>query len=234
MLRIRGLEAGYEDLPVLHGVDLEVNGGEVVALVGANGAGKTTLLRAMSGLIRPSGGAVEFDGQPIAGEPAHDAVARGLILVPEGRRLFPFLSVGENLTLGAYGRSVRRDRARTMADVLELFPALADRRDQLAGSLSGGEQQMCALARGLMSKPKLIALDEPSLGLAPIIVDQLFGLIRTLADTGLTVLLVEQNVGEALEMAGRGYVLEQGRVTMTGSGEELFGDERLRSAYLGL
>ena len=234
LLKVEGLEAGYEDLPVLHGVDLVVEEGELVALVGANGAGKTTLLRAITGLLRPTSGEVEFAGERMTRRPAHDSVDRGLALVPEARKLFPFLTVGENLTLGAYPGRARGERADTLKEVLELFPVLADRREQLAGSLSGGEQQMCAIARGLMSRPRLLALDEPSLGLAPIIVEQLFGLLRTLGETGLTVLLVEQNVTEALELASRGYALEQGRTTVSGSGEELLADERLRAAYLGL
>ncbi|MQA76647.1 MAG: ATP-binding cassette domain-containing protein, partial [Solirubrobacterales bacterium] len=176
---------------------------------------------------------IRFDGQELRGRAAHETVGSGLVLVPEGRQLFPFLTVRENLQLGAHHRAARRVRAATLAEVLDLFPVLAQRCDQLAGQLSGGEQQMCALARGLMAKPRLLMLDEPSLGLAPIVIESVFALIRTLRDQGLTMLLVEQNVGEALEMSSRGYVLEQGRVTMTAPADELLANERLQAAYLG-
>jgi branched-chain amino acid transport system ATP-binding protein len=233
LLTVERLEAGYGDLRVLRGVDLEVHEGEVVSVVGANGAGKTTLLNAIAGTLPPTGGRVLLEGEEISGRPAHGIVSRGLALVPEGRRLFPFLTVQENLRLGAYHREARRRHDETLAEVLELFPILAERRDQLAGSLSGGEQQMCALGRGLMSRPKLLMLDEPSLGLAPIIVEQVFALIPTLVERGVTVLIVEQNVAEALELSTRANVLEQGRVALTGTGTEFLEDERLRAAYLG-
>ena len=234
LLTVTGLSAGYGDLPVLHGVDLEVAEGEVVSVVGANGAGKTTLLSTLAGVVRATGGSIMFDGVDLTTLPPHRVVERGLVLVPEGRRLFPFLTVAENLRLGAYHKAARAVAADTLAEMYELFPRLADRRDQNAGSLSGGEQQMCALARGLMAKPKLLLLDEPSLGLAPIVVEQLFELVRTLSQRGLTVLLVEQNVGEALELSDRGSVLEQGHVTLTGSGTELLDNPELRRAYLGV
>jgi branched-chain amino acid transport system ATP-binding protein len=234
LLNVEGLSASYDDLPVLHEVSLTVAAGEVVCVLGPNGAGKTTLLRAIAGELRPGAGRVMFRGEDITGRAADRIVPLGLALVPEGRKLFPGLSVAENLQLGAYHREARKVRDTTLAEVLELFPMLAERAGQPAGSLSGGEQQMCAIARGLMARPQLLMLDEPSLGLAPVIVDQVFALIRRLAGEGLTVLLVEQNVGEALELATRGHVLEQGRVVMTGSGEELLADERLRAAYLGV
>jgi branched-chain amino acid transport system ATP-binding protein len=234
LLKVTGLHAGYGDLPVLHGVDLEVNEGEVVSVVGANGAGKTTLMSTMAGVVRATGGTVEFNGVELTALPAHKVVEVGLVLVPEGRRLFPFLTVEENLKLGAYHKSARSKSAETLTEMYELFPKLADRRNQGAGSLSGGEQQMCALARGLMARPKLLLLDEPSLGLAPIVVEQLFELVRTLSKNGLTVLLVEQNVGEALELSDRGSVLEQGHVTLTGTGKDLLDNPELRRAYLGV
>jgi branched-chain amino acid transport system ATP-binding protein len=233
LLAVEGLHAGYGDLPVLHGVDLEVAAGEVATVVGANGAGKTTLLRTIAGAISATSGRVTFDGATISGMPAHRVVAQGLALVPEGRRLFPFLTVEENLRLGAYHREARRVHDRTFAEVLELFPILEERRSQLAGSLSGGEQQMCALARGMMSLPKLLMLDEPSLGLAPIVVQQVFALIPTLLERGVTVLLVEQNVGEALQLSTSASVLEQGRITLRGTGHEFLQDPSLRAAYLG-
>ena len=234
LLTVTGLSAGYGDLPVLHGVDLQVAEGEVVSVVGANGAGKTTLLSTLAGIVRATSGSVLFDGVDLTTLPPHRVVEHGLVLVPEGRKLFPFLTVAENLRLGAYHKAARAVAADTLAQMYELFPRLADRRNQNAGSLSGGEQQMCALARGLMAKPKLLLLDEPSLGLAPIVVEQLFELVRTLSQRGLTVLLVEQNVGEALELSDRGSVLEQGHVTLTGSGTELLDNPELRRAYLGV
>jgi branched-chain amino acid transport system ATP-binding protein len=234
LLEVTGLSAGYGDVPVLHGVDLAVERGEVVSIVGANGAGKTTLLSTISGLVRPGAGRVRFDGQDLTGAPARRIVAAGLVMVPEGRKLFPFLSVGENLRLGAFHRAARREARRTLDDVLDLFPVLARRRDQMAGSLSGGEQQMCALGRGLMARPRLLMLDEPSLGLAPIVVTEMFGIIRTLAERDITVLLVEQNLVEALETSSSGCVLEQGRITRRGAASELLADEGVRAAYLGL
>ncbi len=233
LLKVEGLHSGYGDLPVLHAVDLEVQEGEVATVVGANGAGKTTLLRTIAGAIPATSGRVSFDGVEISGLPAHRVVATGLALVPEGRRLFPFLTVEENLKLGAYHKDARRLYGQTFAEVLELFPILAERRTQLAGSLSGGEQQMCALGRGMMSRPKLLMLDEPSLGLAPIIVEQVFALIPTLLERGVTVLLVEQNVGEALQLSSSASVLEQGRITLRGTGHEFLNDPSLREAYLG-
>lgn len=233
LLEISGLVAGYGDLTVLHGIDLKVEAGEVVSVVGANAAGKTTLLQSIAGLLRPREGRVVFDGQDITTEPMHRSIAEGLVLVPEGRRMFPELTVRENLVLGAFHKRARAERTKTLDEVLELFPALASRQDQLAGSMSGGEQQMCALARGLMSRPRMLMLDEPSLGLAPIVVERVFSLIREVNQRDITVLLVEQNVTEALELSQRAYVLEQGRVTTSGPAAELLGDDRVRAAYLG-
>ena len=234
LLEVRGLSAGYGDVPVLHEVDLDVPPGHVVSLVGANGAGKTTLLNTLSGLLKPTRGRIVFDGVDITGAAAHQVVAAGLVLVPEGRRLFPFLTVAENLMLGAFHSGARREYRQTLEEVLELFPTLAERRHQLAGSLSGGEQQMCALGRGLMARPRLLMLDEPSLGLAPIVVDTMFAAIRTLNDKGITILLVEQNLVEALRVSSYGYVLEQGRVTLHDRSEALLDNESVRAAYLGL
>ena len=234
LLEISDLHSGYGDLPVLHGVDLTVERGHVISVVGANGAGKTTLLRTIAGVLRPTSGSIVVDGVDIAAVPAHKVVEHGVVMVPEGRRLFPFLTVEENLTLGGFHKQARKVARTTLGEVYDLFPRLNERRAQLAGSLSGGEQQMCAIGRGLMARPKLLMLDEPSLGLAPIVVEQIFGLVRDLSAAGLTVLLVEQNVAEALEMSATGSVLEQGEITLTGSGAELLADPSLRSAYLGV
>lgn len=234
LLEISSLSTGYGDLPVLYDVDLEVADGEIVALVGANGAGKTTLLSAVTGLAAIWHGAVRFAGHEITKTAAHALPELGLVMVPEGRRLFPFMTVEENLRLGAFAPRPRSQAADTLVEVYEYFPVLAERRTQMAGSMSGGEQQMCAIGRALMARPQLLILDEPSLGLAPLIVEQMFDMIRALAKTGLTVMLVEQNVHDALDMADRGYVLEQGRITMTGTGAELLARDDLQRAYLGV
>lgn len=233
MLRIEDLRAGYGELEILHGIDLEVYEGEVVALIGANGAGKTTTLKAISGVVRASSGSITFDGQSIHNRQPRQIVSEGLIQVPEGRKLFPELSVRDNLFLGSYrrGRSEAND---TVDEVFELFPLLRERTDQTAGTLSGGEQQMLAIGRALMGKPRLLMLDEPSLGLAPMLVADIFEVVRDLRRRGLTVMLVEQNAVHALQLSDRGYVLENGNVVLEGTGEELLGDDRVRSAYLGL
>ena len=233
MLEVRNLAAGYGAFRVLDDVSIDVGANEVVALLGANGVGKTTLNRALSGLIRPTAGSIAFDGRPIAGADPADIVAAGLIHVPEGRRVFPTLSVHENLLLGAYARG-RAERTRTMAMVLDTFPRLAARRRQLAGSMSGGEQQMLAIGRGLMAQPRLLILDEPSLGLAPLLVDELFALIARLHRGGLAILLVEQNVIQSLAIASRAYVVEHGRIALSGPAATLAQDPRLRAAYLGM
>lgn len=233
MLRIEDLRAGYGELEILHGIDLEVHEGEVVALIGANGAGKTTTLKAISGVVRASTGSITFDGQSIHNWQPRQIVSEGLIQVPEGRKLFPELSVRDNLFLGAYRRG-RSDANDTVDEVFELFPLLRERADQTAGTLSGGEQQMLAIGRALMGKPRLLMLDEPSLGLAPMLVADIFEVVRDLRRRGLTVMLVEQNAVHALQLSDRGYVLENGNVVLEGTGEELLGDDRVRSAYLGL
>jgi len=229
-LVVRKLCAGYGPMRVLHDIDLEAPGGELTAIVGPNGAGKSTLLRAVSGII-PREGEVLFAGEPLP-ERASAIVSRGLAQVPEGRQLFAQMTVLENLELGGYLVS-RAERAGRLARVLELFPRLAERRRQLAGTMSGGEQQMLAVGRALMGKPKLLMLDEPSLGLAPKMVDELLAIVRRIRDEGVTVLLVEQNVAKALAMAQSAYVLERGAVVMKGAARSLLGSEQLRASYLG-
>jgi branched-chain amino acid transport system ATP-binding protein len=233
LLEVRGLAAGYGPFAVLHGIDFEAGAGEIVAVLGANGAGKTTLNRAISGLIPARAGTIRFAGQDIAGA-GHDAIVHaGLIHVPEGRRVFPNLSVRDNLLLGAFLRG-RANRARNLARVFDIFPRLAERRGQLAGSLSGGEQQMLAIGRGLMAEPRLLILDEPSLGLSPLLTETLFALIARLHADGLAILLVEQNVVQSLAVAQRAYVIEHGRVALAGLAATLADDPRLKAAYLGL
>jgi branched-chain amino acid transport system ATP-binding protein len=233
MLEVSGLHAGYGAIAVLRGVDLRVGAGEIAAVLGANGAGKTTLNRALSGLIRPTAGRVRFEGADITGADPAAVVEAGLIHVPEGRRVFPDLTVAENLRLGAYLRGRARER-RNFDRVLSIFPRLAERLRQRAASMSGGEQQMLAIGRGLMSEPKLLILDEPSLGLSPLLTEQLFALITRLHEEGLSILLVEQNVAQTMEIAGQAHVLEHGRVALSGPAEALSRDPRLRAAYLGL
>ena len=233
MLRIEGLYAGYGDLEVLHGIDLEVNEGEIVALMGANGAGKTTTLRAISGLVAIAEGSITFEESDIGSWRSSQIVAEGVVQVPEGRKLFADMSVMENLRLGAYRRG-RSDINESLDEVFELFPRLNQRSSQQAGTLSGGEQQMLAIGRALMTKPRFLMLDEPSLGLAPKLVIDIFGVIKNINQLGVTVMLVEQNAVHALQLSNRGYVLENGRVVLHGTGEELLGDDRVRTAYLGL
>jgi len=234
LLRTENLHIFYGHVHALKGVDIEVDEGEVVALLGANGAGKSTTLRAISGLMKPSEGKIVFDGRDLAAFKAHQIVAMGISHAPEGRRLFATLTVDENLNLGAYTRvgdaeGVERSRER----VFRLFPRLRERRNQLGGTLSGGEQQMLAIGRALMSTPKILLLDEPSLGLAPILVRDIFETIREINEQGVTILLVEQNARAALKLADRAYVLETGSVALSGSASELTRDERVRKAYLG-
>ncbi len=237
MLKARNLEAGYGELPVLMGVSLHVAFGEIVAIIGANGAGKTTLLSAIAGLVRPSGGELRFKGCEVVGIAPERLVAKGLSLVPEGRKLFPPMTVLENLELGAY--SIPRGAARKdivaerLAHVFALFPRLKEREGQLAGTLSGGEQQMLAIGRSLMSDPELIMLDEPSMGLAPLVIRDIFKAISVLRDSGKTVLVVEQNAKAILKIADRGYVMETGRIMIEGSGDELLCNNDVRRAYLG-
>ena len=235
LLTIDKISSGYGDIPVLRAVSLQVGANEIVSVVGANGAGKTTLLRSIAGLLPCAHGTIQFDGQRIDGMPAHQVVVRGLVMVPEGGRLFPFMSIQENLELGAFNNSARPQLDATLEEVFTLFPILASRRHQLAGSLSGGERQMCAIARAVMSRPKLLMLDEPSLGLSPLMVERVFEIIVSLAHSKkIAVLLVEQNVGDALDMAKRGYVVERGQIVKTGSGSELLADPEVQHSYLGL
>ena len=234
MLRLEGIDAYYGDLQALYEVSLEVEQGRVFALVGANAAGKSTTLRAISGLVTPRRGRIVFDGEDLGHVPAHQRVDRGIVQVPENRRLFPFMTVAENLALGAHTPRARGAREETLRYVYRLFPVLEERGTQLAGSLSGGEQQMCAIGRALMAKPRVLMLDEPTLGLAPVLVKRIFDTVRTINADGMTVLLVEQNVRQALTLADQAAVLESGRLVLNGRGAELLGDERLKRAYLGL
>lgn len=233
MLTIENLSVHYGGIHALQGISLEVPAGKIVTLIGANGAGKSTTLNTIIGLVKSSSGSVMFEGKNILGQPTKSLVEQGLVLVPEGRRIFPNLTVQENLTLGAYARtdaeSIEQDRER----VFSLFPRLKERIKQKAGTLSGGEQQMLAVGRALMSKPKVLMMDEPSLGLAPIIVGMIFDIIKEINSSGVTVLLVEQNAKAALEAADLAYVLETGRITLSGTGKELLADDGVRKAYLG-
>ncbi len=233
LLAVRDLHAGYGAFQVLQGVALDVAPGEVVAVLGANGVGKTTLNRALSGVLRPGRGSIRFEGQELVGTDHARIVRAGLIHVPEGRRVFPNLTVRENLLLGAYARG-RQDRAQTLVRVLDIFPRLRERLGQPSGLMSGGEQQMLAIGRGLMAQPRLLILDEPSLGLSPLLVEEMFALIGRLRNDGLSVLLVEQNVMQSLAVASRAYVMEHGRMVLAGTAETLACDPRLRAAYLGL
>jgi branched-chain amino acid transport system ATP-binding protein len=234
LLRVDGIEVGYGDLTAVRDVSLEVREGEVVALIGANGAGKTTTLRALSGLLPLRRGRIELDGQRLDGLGSAQVAARGIAHVPEGRQLFPTMTVRENLELGARTRAARQARARTLDRVFELFPRLLEREAQLAGTLSGGEQQMCAIGRGLMACPRLLVLDEPSLGLAPVLVKTIFEDLARINGQGLTVLLVEQNVLRSLRLAHRGYVIDNGRTTLAGPRDELLASGHIKQAYLGL
>jgi branched-chain amino acid transport system ATP-binding protein len=230
MLEVRDLDVFYGDAQALHGMALRVDEGEVVTLVGANGAGKTTTLRAISGLERVARGDILFEGESLVGRPGHTRSELGISLVPEGRELWPSLTVLENLELGCYVKSVRSHRDESLERVFDLFPRLKERTKQMAGSMSGGEQQMVAIARALMSRPRLLMFDEPSLGLAPVVVTQVFAIIRRLAEDGLTILLVEQNLKKALEVADRGYVVETGSISMQGPARELLSNEGIRAA----
>jgi branched-chain amino acid transport system ATP-binding protein len=234
MLEIRAITAGYGQFTALWELSLRVGAGETVAIVGPNGAGKTTVMRVISGLVVPRSGEVSFDGATLVGKPAHEIVARGIAHVPEGRRIFPALTVVENLRMGAFLPSARRAFPESLERVYGLFPVLAERRHQRAGSLSGGEQQMLAIGRALMSRPRLILLDEPSMGLAPVIVLRLFDLIRRVRQEGYTILIVEQNVRQVLRLADRAYLLEAGRLKMEGRSDELSEQDFVRKAYVGL
>ncbi len=233
MLEVTDLKAGYGQAKVLHGVSLKVGEGELVALLGSNGAGKSTLNNNISGIYKPFDGGIRFDGAEIAGTRAEEIVDRGLIQVPEGRRVFPNMSVRENLELGSYRRAMP-NRARNIDRVVDIFPRLKERFDQYAGTLSGGEQQMLAIGRGLMAEPRLLILDEPSLGLSPLLVEEMFTLIQKLRAEGLAIFLVEQNVVQSLEVADRAYVMENGLITVEGPAQDLMHDEELRRSYLGM
>lgn len=234
MLEVRHLCAGYGKTQVINDLSFHVDAGEVVTLIGANGAGKTTTLKTLCGIVAASAGTVEFDGQAMTRKPSHEIVDAGITMIPEGRQLFPTFTVRENLIMGSYRKAARTVVQRQMADVLEIFPRVKERLNQRAGSLSGGEQQMVAIARGMMSAPKLLILDEPSVGLSPLLVQQMFDIVERITATGMTVLLVEQNVFQTLRLADRGYVLENGAIVLEGTGEALSNNPHVRRAYLGL
>ncbi len=233
MLEVKSLEAGYGLVQVLRGIDLNVNSGEIVAVLGSNGAGKSTLNNTISGLYKPFAGSIQFEGQEISGMASERIVEMGLVQVPEGRRVFPNLSVLENLEMGSYRRG-KGNRAKNIEHILEIFPRLSARLKQLAGTLSGGEQQMVAIGRGLMAEPRLLILDEPSLGLSPLLVEQMFTLIKKINNDGLAIVLVEQNVVQSLAVADRAYVLENGEIALSGPASELIDDAQLKKSYLGI
>ena len=234
MLRLTSVDAGYSGFQALFGISVEIEAGETVAVIGPNGAGKTTLMRVISGLIRPISGAIAMEGTDLVRTPAHRILELGIAHVPENRRLFPAMTVEDNLRMGAYIRPARARFAERLAYVYELFPRLRERRRQLAGTMSGGEQQMCAIGRALMSEPKLLLLDEPSAGLAPVIVQQVFALVQRIRASGLTVLIVEQNVRQVLQVVDRAYLLEAGTIRSSGSADELLRSEAVSAAYFGL
>jgi branched-chain amino acid transport system ATP-binding protein len=232
-LTVKSLDAGYGEVAVLRGVTLTAAAGQITAIIGANGAGKTTLMRALAGLIAPTAGQISVDGQPVTADPPHRRVAKGVVLVPEGRLIFPDLSVRENLMLGAIPAHARPLREASLAEVCALFPRLEERMEQAGSTLSGGEQQMLALGRGLMARPRVLLLDEPTLGLAPAIARMIFQIIPQLRDMGLTVVIAEQDLHRTLRIADRAYVLENGRVAAEGTGAEIASDPAVRRAYLG-
>jgi branched-chain amino acid transport system ATP-binding protein len=234
LLKIANVNAYYGDVQVLYDVSLEISQGEVVTIVGANGAGKSSLLRAISGLIPQVGGNINLESQSVLGLPAHKIVNLGIVQIPEARQLFPFMTVADNLRMGAFATKARPHLKESLSYVYQFLPVLKERSTQLAGSLSGGEQQMCAIGRGLMARPRLLMLDEPSLGLAPLMVQRIFEIIREIRKRGTTILLVEQNVRHALELSDRAYVLENGHIVFTGKGADLLRDERVCRAYMGM
>ena len=233
MLKVTDLQVYYGVIQALKGISFEVNEGEVIALIGANGAGKTTTLQTLTGILSPKAGKIEFEGKDISHTPAYKIVAEGMAHVPEGRRVFAELSVYDNLMMGAYTRKDKKEIAETLAMVYKRFPRLEERKKQMAGTLSGGEQQMLAMGRALMSKPKIILMDEPSMGLSPIFVNEIFDIIKAVSASGTTVLLVEQNAKKALSIADRAYVLETGKIILEGDAKVLMNDERVKKAYLG-
>ena len=234
MLKISDLEVDYGNLKIIQGVSMEINDGEMISLVGSNGAGKTTLLKAISGVKRPAAGSIVFNGEDLVGLSVPDIVERGVVQVPEGRKLFPQMTVQENLELGAYLKGPKKHRKESLEYVYEMLPDLKIKAAQPAGSLSGGQQQMVAIGRGMMSMPKMLIFDEPSIGLSPLLTDIMFDIIGKIKDSGVTIMLVEQNVQYALSMADRGYVLEQGKIAMDGLADELLANNDLKRAYLGL
>jgi branched-chain amino acid transport system ATP-binding protein len=234
LLKVNGLKVFYGDVQVLFEIALDVREREFVSIVGANAAGKSTLLKAFSGLLKKTFGSIEFKGESILGRPPYEVVEKGIVHIPEGRRVFPLLTVQENLEVGAYSHRSQKEMSQALQEAYALFPILAEHKHQLAGSLSGGEQQMLAVARGLMSRPALLTVDEPSLGLAPLMVKKTFEILQTINQESVTILLVEQNVFNALNMSHRAYVIENGRVVMSGSGTELLKNEHLKKAYLGI
>ena len=234
LLEVQNLMSGYKKVTVLHGISFQVEGKEILAVVGSNGAGKTTLLKTISGLLHPFSGEIILEGMPIQGLEPHQVVERGIVQVPEGRQLFSYMSVVQNLQVGSHIQEARSRRQDTLKMIFTLFPVLEERQQQMAGTLSGGEQQMLATARALMARPKLLMMDEPSWGLAPFLVRRLFETIGQINQQGCTILLVEQHVHQALSIATRGYVLERGNVVMQGGGKELLKDERLKESYLGM
>ena len=233
MLKVENLRVQYGMIEAIKGISFEVGDGEIVTLIGANGAGKTTTMHAISGLVKPASGSITLNGTELTKIPSHKIVEMGLAQVPEGRRVFAQQTVEENLSLGAYARKDKDGIAKDLEEVFSLFPRLKERRTQLAGTLSGGEQQMLAMGRALMAKPSIVLMDEPSMGLSPLLVSEIFNIIQEINSKGTTVLLVEQNAKRALAIADRAYVLETGKITLSGTGEELAADERVRKAYLG-
>lgn len=233
LLKVAGLKVSYGGIQAVKGVDFEVHEGELVSLIGSNGAGKTTTMKAITGGLAANAGDIYYLGKPIKGQGAWDLVKQGLVMVPEGRGVFTRMTITENLQMGAF---IRNDKAGVLADIdkmFALFPRLKERRDQLAGTMSGGEQQMLAMGRALLAKPRLLLLDEPSMGLSPIMVDKIFEVVRDVSAQGVTIVLVEQNASRALAIASRGYVMESGLITMTGKGKDLLSDPKVRAAYLG-
>ena len=234
MLQIRGLDFSYGDMQVLWGVDLDVRDGEIVTVLGANGAGKSTILRNVSRLVKPAAGTITLDGVELNRLQSHQVVERGVVQVPEARRIFPEMTVVENLRMGSFVKATRKDREKNMERCFALFPRLAERKEQLGGTMSGGEQQMLAIARGLMANPKVLLLDEPSLGLSPLLVKNIFEIIKEINVQGTTILLVEQNVYQSLRITHRAYVLETGRVVLSGTGAELLENAHVKKAFLGM
>jgi len=234
MLEVAGIDVFYGEVQALRDISFRVDAGEIVTLIGANGAGKTTALNTIAGLLGPRRGEISFEGAGLRGLAAHERVSRGLVLIPEARQLWPAMTVRENLEMGAYAKAARSRSSETMKSVFDMFPVLKARASQKAGTLSGGEQQMCAIGRGLMARPRLLLLDEPALGLAPLLVREVFSRLRSIREQGVTLVLVEQNVSHALALADRAYVLESGRVTLSGSASALARDDRIRDGYLGV